>query len=141
VLYGTPQGSPKLFPDYPWGYSPEACQAYAEDIDSHWGEGALGKLLFVAVADVPGFREEFGKIQRFAATPMMARLLWRAVMKIDVRAVLDAVRTPTLVLTRHGDVVAPMEGVRLMAAEYPTPNTPSCRPHRTLCSTMNWVPQ
>lgn len=68
---------------------------------------------------MPGFRDLFGNAQRVCASPMMARMLWRALMDIDIRAVLRLVRTPTLVVTRPGDEVAPIEGARAMAAAIP----------------------
>jgi class 3 adenylate cyclase len=49
----------------------------------------------------------------------MALLLWQALMGIDVRPVLGLVNTPTLVLTRPGDEVAPIDGARAMAAAIP----------------------
>jgi pimeloyl-ACP methyl ester carboxylesterase len=120
VLYGTAPRFTEQLPDWPWGHSPAKHQAYADDIDAHWGEGALADLLFgSAMADMPGFRDLLGDVQRLCASPMMARMLWRALMDIDVRAVLDLVRTPTLVLTRPGDEVAPIDGARAMAAAIP----------------------
>ena len=49
----------------------------------------------------------------------MARLLWEAVLQIDVRAVLGSVHTPTLVLSRRGDRVAPFEASAALAAGIP----------------------
>jgi class 3 adenylate cyclase len=46
-------------------------------------------------------------------------MLWDALSEIDVRPVLDAVRVPTLVLGRPGDLVAPAEGAAAMAAGIP----------------------
>jgi len=49
----------------------------------------------------------------------MALMLWHAVAKIDVRPVLQTVRTPTLVLGRRGDEVAPVEAAAALAAAIP----------------------
>ena len=93
VLYGTAPRFTQQLPDWPWGHSPAKHEAYADDIDAHWGEGALADLLFVsAMADMPGFRDLLGDVQRLCASPMMARMLWRALMDIDVRAVRLALR-------------------------------------------------
>ena len=67
-------GSPKSCPIFHGGYTPEQIAAGLEDIDNHWGEGALADLFFGPIADVPGVREMFGKEQRACASPMMARL-------------------------------------------------------------------
>jgi class 3 adenylate cyclase len=50
---------------------------------------------------------------------MMARMLCEAVAEIDVRPVLPAIRTPTLVLGRRGDVVSPPEAPRALADAIP----------------------
>ena len=58
----------------------------------------------------------WGREQRASASPMMARMMWQAVFEIDVRGVLDSVRTPTLVLGRRGDRIAPFESAAELAA-------------------------
>ena len=118
-LYGT---VPRFArgPDYPWGTSPEQHQVIADEIEAHWGDGALAEFLFGAdVASLPGFIDEFARGQRASASPRMARLLWQSLTEIDVRGILGAVRTPTLVMTRHGDKVAPIQGATMMAAAIP----------------------
>jgi pimeloyl-ACP methyl ester carboxylesterase/class 3 adenylate cyclase len=119
ILYGTlPRFTPEP-PDYCWGFSPELVAAFRDEIESRWGEGALASAFFGSIADVPGFREMYGRIERTSASPMMARMLWEAVADIDVRPVLQAIRTPTLVLGRRGDFVAPPEAAAAMAAAIP----------------------
>ena len=119
ILYGTlPRFTPEP-PDYPWGIGSERAAAFQEEIENHWGEGALAHTFFGPIADVPGFREMYGRMQRASASPMMALMLWHAVAKIDVRPVLQTVRTPTLVLGRRGDEVAPVEAAAALAAAIP----------------------
>jgi class 3 adenylate cyclase len=79
----------------------------------------LADVFFGSIADVPGFREMYGRIERTSASPMMARMLWDAVGEIDVRSVLPTIRTPTLVLCRRGDFVATPESGRQLAAAIP----------------------
>lgn len=119
ILYGTlPRFTPEL-PDYPWGFGPERLTEFEDEIRTHWGEGALADTFFGPIADVPGFRDFYGRIQRASASPRMALMLWQAVAQIDVRQVLQAVRTPTLVLGRDGDLVAPIEAAASLAAAIP----------------------
>jgi pimeloyl-ACP methyl ester carboxylesterase len=127
VLAGTTARFSQELPDFPWGYTPEQIAAGYEDIENHWGEGALANLFFGPIADVPGVREMFGKEQRACASPMMARMMWQAVFEIDVRAVLGSVRTPTLVLARRGTGSLPSRVHRRSPPEYRTPNYESCR--------------
>ena len=78
VLAGTTVRFAQELPDFPWGFTPEQIAAGLEDIDDHWGEGALADLFFGPIADVPGVREMFGREQRACASPMMARMMWQA---------------------------------------------------------------
>jgi pimeloyl-ACP methyl ester carboxylesterase len=119
VLAGTTARFSQDLPDRPWGFTPEQVAAGYEDLENHWGEGALAELFFGPIAEIPGVRDMWGKEQRASASPMMARLMWQAVAEIDVRAVLGSVRTPTLVLTRRGDRIAPFEGALELAERIP----------------------
>jgi class 3 adenylate cyclase len=119
VLYGTAARFSQELPDQPWGFTPDEIAAVHEDIENNWGEGALAELFFGAIADVPGVREMFGKEQRVSASPMMAHMMWDAVAEIDVRDILAGVRTPTRVLGRRGDRIAPFEAAEALAAGTP----------------------
>ena len=119
VLYGTlPRFTPEL-PDYPWGFDAERSAKYQNEVVTHWGEGALAEAFFGPIADVPGFRDLYGRLQRSSASPRMALMLWQALAEIDVRPVLETVLTPTLVLGRRGDEVAPPEAAMSLAAAMP----------------------
>jgi hypothetical protein len=84
-----------------------------------WFAGALADVFFGPLADVPGFRDFYGKLQRSCASPTMALMLWQALMEMDVRGVVNAVRTPTLVLARQTDQVASYDGAVALAATIP----------------------
>ncbi len=119
VLIGTAARFTRELPGHPWGFTPDDIAAVHADIDENWGDGALSELFFGAVADVPGVREMFGREQRVSASPKMAHMLWDAVSEIDVRGVLGGVLTPTRVLTRRGDRIAPFEAAAAMAEALP----------------------
>jgi pimeloyl-ACP methyl ester carboxylesterase/class 3 adenylate cyclase len=119
VLYGTLPRFARELPDYPWGFDTAQIAEYEDDIREHWGEGALADAFFGPIADVPGFRDFYGRIQRCSASPRMALMLWQAVAKIDVRPILSSVRTPTLVLARRGDEVSPPEAASALADAIP----------------------
>ena len=119
VLYGTlPRFSPDP-PDYPWGLTRAQLAELQEDVENHWGEGALADFFFGELADIPGFRDLYGKVQRTSASPTMAWMLLEAWADIDVRSILDAVRVPTLVLGRDGDRFAPLEAAKALADSIP----------------------
>jgi pimeloyl-ACP methyl ester carboxylesterase len=119
VMYGTMARFSQELPDHPWGFTAEEKTAHLEQIESHWGEGALAEVFFGDIADIPGFRDFYGRIQRMSASPTMASWLWQALLEIDVRGILSSIRAPTLVLARLGDRVAPFEGAAALAAAIP----------------------
>lgn len=120
VLYGTAARFSRGLPEQPWGFTPDEIASFHEDIENHWGEGALAELFFGSIADVPGVREMFGREQRLCASPMMAHMMWDAVADIDVRDILEGVRTPTRVLGRKGDRIAPFEAAVALVEGIPT---------------------
>jgi class 3 adenylate cyclase len=119
LLAGTTARFTQDLPERPWGFTPEQMAAGYAEIENCWGEGALAELFFGPVADIPGVRELFGREQRASASPLTARLTWQAVEEIDVRNILGAVRTPTLVLGRRGDRIAPFEAAVELADRIP----------------------
>jgi class 3 adenylate cyclase/pimeloyl-ACP methyl ester carboxylesterase len=119
VMYGVAARFSQELPDHPWGFTAEEKDQHLEAIESHWGEGALAELFFGEIADIPGFRDLYGRYQRVSASPTMAAWLWQALLEIDVRGILGSVRAPTLVLARPNDRVAPYEGATALAAAIP----------------------
>jgi len=119
VMYGVVARFSQELPDCPWGFTAEEKAEHLEAIESHWGEGALAELFFGEIADIPGFRDLYGRYQRVSASPTMAAWLWQALLEIDVRGILGSIRAPTLVLARPGDRIAPLEGATAFAAAIP----------------------
>ncbi|OBA95384.1 hydrolase [Mycobacteriaceae bacterium 1482268.1] len=128
VLYGTlPRFSPDP-PDYRWGVTRAQIAEMQREVETHWGEGALADFFLGELAEVPGFRELYGKAQRSSASPTMAWMLLEAWADIDVRSILDAVRVPTLVLGRDGDRFAPLEASKGLADAMPNADFRELRP-------------
>ncbi len=119
ALYGAAARYSQDLPDFPWGFTTAEVSAQLEDIENHWGRGALAELFHGHSAEMPGVREMFGKLQRSIMSPAMATLWWRALMEVDVRAVLPAIRVPTLVLARPGDQLVPIESATALASAIP----------------------
>ncbi len=118
-LYGTAARFAQELPDFPWGFTASEIEAQIDEIDRRWGEGALAELYFGAMAETPGIRQMFGKLQRSIASPTTAKLWWRALTQIDVRSVLSGVRAPTMVLARPEDRLVPIEAAAALAAAIP----------------------
>jgi class 3 adenylate cyclase/pimeloyl-ACP methyl ester carboxylesterase len=119
MLFVTAARFSQHLPDHPWGFTQADIDRQLEDIDNNWGEGALAELFLGAAAELPGVREDYGRRQRAVSSPTMARLLWQETMQVDVRSVLDQVRTPTLVLARPDDPYVPFEAAAALAAGIP----------------------
>lgn len=119
ALYGTLARFTPEMPDHPWGIRAHTSAGVISEIENHWGEGALADMFFGEIAQMPGFRDFYGRLQRSGASPTMILMLWDALLESDVRGVLGSVRTPTLVLSRQGDDVAPIGGAKYLAAAMP----------------------
>jgi pimeloyl-ACP methyl ester carboxylesterase/class 3 adenylate cyclase len=119
VLYGTTACGATELVSFPGGLTREGHAAILEEIYEHWGEGVLAEQLFGSAANIPGVREMLGRYQRLSASPTMAALLWKSLVDIDVRAVLPAVRAPTLVLSRRDDKMVPFGATKALAAKIP----------------------
>lgn len=119
AMYGVAARFSQELPDYPWGFTEQEKADHLEAIESHWGEGALADLFFGEIADIPGFRDFYGRAQRASASPTMAAWLWQALLEIDVRGILGSIRAPTLVLARPRDRVAPWEAAKALSSGIP----------------------
>jgi pimeloyl-ACP methyl ester carboxylesterase/DNA-binding CsgD family transcriptional regulator len=87
--------------------APAAREAMVDVVRRHWGLGSRVLAdLFMPGASAAD-RAAFAKFQRQAATPEQAAAELEQVHRLDVRDVLGAVSTPTLVLHRRGDRAIP----------------------------------
>jgi pimeloyl-ACP methyl ester carboxylesterase len=118
VLYGsTPRF--RTDTDISWGASDEQIEFALADISRRWGEGAVLEVFAPSAAGDRDMQEIWGRFQRAGASPAMGRAVIEALYEIDVRDILPTIRVPTLILHRTGDLVAPVEGARLMARKIP----------------------
>ncbi len=118
VLYGsTPRF--RTDSDISWGATDEQIERVLAEVSSRWGEGALLEAFAPSAAGDPRMEEVWGRFQRAGASPAMATAVMAALFEIDVRDVLPTIRVPTLILHRTGDLIAPVEGARLMAERIP----------------------
>jgi pimeloyl-ACP methyl ester carboxylesterase len=118
VLYGS---SPRFRTDsdISWGATDEVIELAIAATSARWGDGALLDAFAPSAANDPEMREVWSRFQRAGASPAMAGAVVAALYDIDVRDILHTIRVPTLILHRTGDLVAPVEGARLMAERIP----------------------
>jgi pimeloyl-ACP methyl ester carboxylesterase/class 3 adenylate cyclase/DNA-binding CsgD family transcriptional regulator len=105
-------------PDYPIGRSMEAWLEQTEFTERNWPVVDLERWA-PSLAHDEQFREWLGEVRRYGAGPGSARELMEVIGEIDVRAVLPAIRVPTLVLHRTGDGTIPVEMGRVVADTVP----------------------
>ncbi len=106
--------------DWPWGEStPEEFEAGMAAVEERWGQGAGISFLAPSVGDAPWAREWMARLQLNSCTPGGAEAFMRMAFDIDVRDIVPAVRTPTLVLHAVGDKVCHVENGRYLARTIP----------------------
>jgi len=84
--------------DYPAGVPASVQEIYREQIERQWGTGAFATLFGPSVAERPGVVEWWGRVERYGATPSLARARLDSILELDVRDVLPLVDVPTLVV-------------------------------------------
>lgn len=106
-------------PEYPWAPTPEQRQQFYDLIDRDWGGEFDLTNLVPSMAKDEGFMRRLSTYTRLSASPGAALALARMNTEIDVRRVLPAIRVPTLILHRTGDLDANVEEGRYIAARIP----------------------
>ena len=106
-------------PEYPWAPTPEERERAYEVVVREWG-GSMDLVDYVPskVAD-EAFMRRLTTYLRRAASPGAAVALLRMNTQLDIRAVLPAIRVPTLVMHRTGDLETNIEEARFLAREIP----------------------
>jgi pimeloyl-ACP methyl ester carboxylesterase/DNA-binding CsgD family transcriptional regulator len=106
-------------PDYPLGVHLGDRLAQLEQLERGWGSPVLLARRAPSVATDERFRHWWGTYLRMSASPGSATALTRMNMAIDIRQVLSAIRVPTLVIHRSGDLTIPVEAGRYLAERIP----------------------
>jgi class 3 adenylate cyclase/alpha-beta hydrolase superfamily lysophospholipase len=104
---------------YPWAMDPEARRLTVEAMPEHWGRGDYVDLLAPSLATDDRFRSWWARLERIGASPGAAMALRRMNGQIDIRQTLGAIRVPTLVLHRTGDLDTALGEGRYLAEHIP----------------------
>jgi pimeloyl-ACP methyl ester carboxylesterase/DNA-binding CsgD family transcriptional regulator len=112
LLYGAYAHGPSIT-------SPEVGEAVVSTVRSHWGLGSrLLADIFLGEA-TSAEQERLARYQRAAANPEIAAALLEFIYRTDVRAELERVQVPTLVVHRRGDRAIPYDLGRELAMLIP----------------------
>jgi class 3 adenylate cyclase len=90
-------------PDQPGDFSVAERQLSLDRVESQWGTAATLDFLAPSLARNERFRHWYGRYERLSLGPRMVRAVVAADFENDLRAVLPAIRVPTLVLHRAGN--------------------------------------
>ena len=120
ILYGS-YAKRSWSIDYPIGWKAEQWDHVLENIEHGWGtpRGISIDIWAPSLAQDQNAAERLASYFRVAASPGAAAAIMKMNREIDVRHVLPAIRTPTLVLHRVGDRVSEIEHARRMAQGIP----------------------
>jgi pimeloyl-ACP methyl ester carboxylesterase len=118
VQYGTFARLPRS-EDNPEGIPLERTRKYWKRIVDNWGDPDSIDDWAPSVAADPEAREWWARMLRSGASPSTTRSIGEMYEDLDVRPLLPAVRTPTLVLYRSGDRVVPARLSREVARGIP----------------------
>jgi pimeloyl-ACP methyl ester carboxylesterase/DNA-binding winged helix-turn-helix (wHTH) protein len=106
-------------PEYPWGPTLEAREAFYQQIRDGWG-GPVGiEARAPSMAGDPAFRAWWATYLRMGASPGAAIALTRMNAEVDIREILPSIRVPTLVLHRRDDRCLKVEEGRFVASRIP----------------------
>jgi pimeloyl-ACP methyl ester carboxylesterase len=119
ALYGTFAKCVKA-PDYPFGISPEEQAKRVGWAEHHWGEEqTFANVFWPSLSADENVQRDVARFLRMGASPSSAAALMKINGEIDLRSLLPALRVPTLVLHRTGDLAVPVDCARWMARQIP----------------------
>jgi class 3 adenylate cyclase len=101
--------------DYPAGMTAEALDAGSRAYLESYGTGDDLAFMAPSMATDPRFRRWWARCERLANGPAGAGLDWKELASRDLRAVLPALRVPTLVVHRRGNRFVRVEQGRYLA--------------------------
>jgi class 3 adenylate cyclase len=104
---------------YPWAPTAEEWQGFQDAILESWGQPVFVEMLAPSMVDDRRFLDWWAGFLRQSVSPGAAVAILRMNALIDIRSVLPAIHTPTLVLHRVGDRINPVGGARFIAEQIP----------------------
>lgn len=116
ILYGS-YAKRSWAPDYQFGWNEERWDRILDNIERNWGtpQGISIETWAPSLAHNPNAAERLAAYFRAAASPGTAAAIMKMNREIDVRHILSAIRTPTMILHRVGDRVSEIGHARYMA--------------------------
>jgi class 3 adenylate cyclase len=105
--------------DYPIGFPPEAVEAMIARAQELWGTEAFAGTYTPGRAGDQRFLRWSARLERAIASPRVVRASLRALLEVDVRALLPLIHAPTLVLHHRDFAFLSVEHGRYLAEHIP----------------------
>ena len=107
--------------DCPFGWTDERWETFFENVERHWGttEGFDFSQWAPSIAHDQAKLNATAAYFRASGSPGAVRAVMQMNREIDVRGVLSAVKVPTLILHRTGDLITSIEQARYLAKHIP----------------------
>jgi class 3 adenylate cyclase len=102
-------------PGYEIGVPPGVQERLISTVEQTWGHGDLMTAVNPSLADSPEEAETWGRFFRLSASPGTAASVTRTLFEIDVRAVLETIAVPTLIVHRVDNPIITLEQGRYVA--------------------------
>jgi DNA-binding SARP family transcriptional activator/pimeloyl-ACP methyl ester carboxylesterase len=118
VLYGT-RAKWTRSDDYPWMITREQYDSWLNYVCENWGEPHHLNHYAPSRAHDPELQEWWAKFVRLASSPMGIKAVLEVMRDIDVRHILPAISTPTLIIARKDDKVTRAGAARHLASQIP----------------------
>ena len=105
--------------DEPWGIDPQVVARIERLARDAWGTGEIAKLVAPSMASDARFLGFWGRYERMSASPQTAERMIRWNNEIDIRAILPAIRVPSLVVHRTHVNLVRTGAIRYVAEQIP----------------------
>jgi DNA-binding SARP family transcriptional activator/pimeloyl-ACP methyl ester carboxylesterase len=105
--------------DYPWALTRDQYDLWFAKIMANWGEPLDLDIYAPSRVHDSAFRAWWAKSMRLSSSPGGIKAVLEVMREIDVRDILPAIRTPTLILHRKGDRVVRVGAGRYLAGVIP----------------------
>jgi len=118
IMYGS---YPKRIwsEDFPWAPTPDQRQLFFDAIKNGWGGIVDLDIIAPSAMHDERFKKWWASYLRHSASPADALALAKMNTEIDIRHILSAIHSPTLIIHRTGDLDIAVEGSRYMAQKIP----------------------
>lgn len=107
--------------DYPWGWTPDQGEEWAQLVDGHWGTEHFWRtdssMLSSKMRSDSERVEAWARYARLSASPASAMAIEEMNFETDIRAVLPTIRVPTLVMHRVDDTSERIEQARFIGEQ------------------------